>query len=550
MSVHDFFANKVSLYNLLSGEHILIAQTPFKLGSDTDCDLQLHGEGVAAAHCVFQRKGRKTYLVPADSGIELNFDGHSFSGGEIIGGRDHVLAVGPHFFAVRGDQNPTKWAATLNRDAWFAAENGTVALGPFTLPELRRRLRSMRDLSKIVVTCQGLDMGFYAEQILPAIEVTLARQTSSESISSPPVSAAQPEVSTDYGEFTCPVCWLKFDRGDVMNIAVHADLQGDPLLGEDRMQRFNATRFNDRGQALDPMGMPAPEIACPHCRRRLPGSFLDLPNHIFSIVGAPTSGKSYYLAALAKKLQTTLFSHFNVSFRDADPIGNALLNQMKEQLFSSSTPQEAQLAKTGLEGATYERLPRMGRTVMLPKPFIFQLSGRNEIRKDFSLVFYDNAGEHFQPGGEGFDSTGAQHIAAASAIFFLFDPLFNAEFRHLLSDQKDPQLSKRHSDQQDVILAESEVRVKAVLGLDARQRIRTPFAVIVGKSDAWIHLIGEEKIGDPIRNGVIDLSIVEANSRLIRSLLLNVHPAIVANAESISSDVVYLRHEPAWMRPS
>jgi hypothetical protein len=74
------------------------------------------------------------------------------------------------------------------------------------------------------------------------------------------------------------------------------------MLGEDQMQRFHATRFNDRGQALDAMGLAAGELACPHCRRKLPTGFLDLPHRVFSIVGAPSSGKSYYLSVLVKVL--------------------------------------------------------------------------------------------------------------------------------------------------------------------------------------------------------------------------------------------------------
>src|SRR5262245_45449034 len=35
------------------------------------------------------------------------------------------------------------------------------------------------------------------------------------------------------GALTCPVCWLRFDTGDIMHIAVHDSLRGDLLLGED-----------------------------------------------------------------------------------------------------------------------------------------------------------------------------------------------------------------------------------------------------------------------------------------------------------------------------
>jgi hypothetical protein len=86
------------------------------------------------------------------------------------------------------------------------------------------------------------------------------------------------------GDLTCPVCWLRFDAGDIMHIAVHDSLRGDPLLGEDAQQRFLATRFNNAGQALDAMSLPSSEIGCPHCRRKLPPSFLGMPHHIISLL--------------------------------------------------------------------------------------------------------------------------------------------------------------------------------------------------------------------------------------------------------------------------
>ena len=201
------------------------------------------------------------------------------------------------------------------------------------------------------------------------------------------------------------------------------------MLGEEHMLRFLATRFNDRGQPLDAFGMAAPEHACPHCRRRLPPSFLDEPHHIFSVVGAPSSGKSYYLSVLVKILQSTLFKRFTATFRDASPSDNVVLNDMKTHLFSASTPEDAYLAKTELEGALYETLPRQGRQVRLPKPFVFRVSRKDDSDEGFSLVFYDNAGEHFEPGRNSADSPGAQHIALASGVFFLFDPPCNPEFR-------------------------------------------------------------------------------------------------------------------------
>jgi hypothetical protein len=69
-------------------------------------------------------------------------------------------------------------------------------------------------------------------------------------------------------EFVYGICKLlsvKFDPGDVKHVAVHEKLKGDKILGEGEMMRFSANRFADSGVALDPMGIPAIDKACPHC---------------------------------------------------------------------------------------------------------------------------------------------------------------------------------------------------------------------------------------------------------------------------------------------
>jgi hypothetical protein len=256
---------------------------------------------------------------------------------------------------------------------------------------------------------------------------------------------------------------------------------------------------------------------------------------------------------LVKVLQDLLYRQFGVTFRDAAPSENAVLNDMRNHLFSAATPEEAYLAKTDLEGALYETLPRQGRQVRLPKPFVFRLSARESAEHGFSIVFYDNAGEHFEPGRNSADSPGAQHIAVASGIFFLFDPLYNPEFRQKLKGHSDPQLAQRRNDQQDILLAESESRIKEILGLSSSERIATPFAVIVGKSDAWLELLGDEPLLPGIENGPggpkIRLDHIQANSRRVRDLLLEVSPAIVANAEEISSDVMFFAASPLGHPP-
>ena len=126
-----------------------------------------------------------------------------------------------------------------------------------------RRMRNCRSSGR-VPHC-------HADFFAPDLEQSLL--PSPAEVAADPARQSTTSSPNPDGELTCPVCWLRFDTGDIMHIAVHDSLRGDPVLGEDAQQRFLATRFNNAGQALDAMGIPSSEVACPHCRRKLPPSF-------------------------------------------------------------------------------------------------------------------------------------------------------------------------------------------------------------------------------------------------------------------------------------
>ena len=250
---------------------------------------------------------------------------------------------------------------------------------------------------------------------------------------------------------------------------------------------------------------------------------------------------------LIRELQNSLFKNFKITLKDLDPSGNMLLTQMKNRLFSAKNPEDAILAKTALEGAMYERYPRFGKIVALPKPMTYSLSRGGEVKN--SIIFYDNAGEHFEPGLDIEESPGAMHVASSAAIFFLFDPPSNRNFKLALEGYPDPQLTiDGRIDQQDTILSEMEVRIKRILSIESSRRIETPLAVIIGKCDMWLQLL-KKPLLNTIEGGKLNLSAVDANSQTLREFLLEIDPSIVSNAESISTNVKYfalsaLGHSP------
>lgn len=569
------------ILDCLSGTRGVVQKSPFVVGSLPSADFQLSGPAAPQVLCTIVREGGRFEISMVTPAI---VNGSATEAFHSKGGDEHSLVAPGGLLALKHTDQAEAWLNQGRAMSWNVYDSGIHDwIGPFGTQQLGSWIARLGEgaRKKLILVPAGMEeVGFFVRDVQEMLSLTppqkpveqqawfrkhsddsaeAPRQERLRTQSQPPPlhqqqrlqekEAEAAPINSEYGEFTCPICWFKFDRGDAMNIAVHNSLRGDSMLGEEQMQRFHATRFNDRGQALDAMGLATSDLACPHCRRKMPPGFMDLPHHIFSIVGAPSSGKSYYLSVLVKVLQNSLFQNFGITFRDADPSENVILTQMKTQLFSASSPQDAFLAKTDLEGALYETLPRQGRKVRLPKPFIFKVSRPDALENGFSVVFYDNAGEHFEPTSNSADSPGAQHIAVASGIFFLFDPLHNTEFRRKLEGLADPQVNNHRLDQQDVILAETEVRIKSLLGLDSRQRVATPMAVMVGKCDTWLHLLGAEPLLPAVKDGVVSLANIAANSKRIRALLMEICPVILANAEAISSNVCYFAISPLGCSP-
>jgi hypothetical protein len=541
-----FKPNEWSMIDCQTGEITRIDKLPFEIGSGADTDLHL--EGVYEHQCAIEAvRGRGVWLVRRQFEADLWLNGIAVENQELLPDTDYTLQFGPHLFLLRGGASRRKWEENLDLGQWFVfdPEKGFTE-GPFLYLADVLAMTQKPDFSEETIAFpNGMGMGFYLRQLrllpieFPTEESIAAAVSASTAAQAQAEEDAELLKPTKEGGLICPVCWLEFDAGDLMHVAVHDSLRGDPILGEDAPQRFLATRFNDRGQALDALGLPCTEIACPHCRRAIPPAILEGPQHILSIVGDQSAGKSYYLTTLIKTLPVTLFNHFDVVFQDADPTGNAPLNEMKKTLFSARSPEEARLAKTQLEGAMYERLPRYGRTVALPKPFIYTMESKRRPEGRCSVIFYDNAGEHFQPTRDSADSPGAQHVASSSGIFFLFDPFNHPDFRARLGQTADPQLENPIVDQQEVILAEMKARIRKLRRLQGSERIEQPMAVLVGKCDAWLHLLGPEPLANPLPEGKLDHDALEKNSERIRTLLLQIAPTIVANAETISAHTHY-----------
>ena len=381
---------------------------------------------------------------------------------------------------------------------------------------------------------------------------------------------------------TCPHCWHHFPPQEVLWVARHADLMGDPVAGPDAALRFLPSQFNADGAARDPRGMVCQSLACPNCHLVIPRPLIEAEPLFASIVGVSASGKSYFLTAMTWELRRLLTKHFGVSFNDADPLFNRALNHHEETLFLASDPERhVKLDKTDTVGSLMYDQIRVGQQVVsLPRPFLFTMrpSGRHPNADSGTqsarvVCVYDNAGEHFSPGEDTATSPVTQHLGCSRVLMFLYDPTqdprFRARFRGLSAD---PQLGEHApTRRQETILIETATRIRQYAGLPSTQPIKRPLLVVVPKADVWGKLIDLDLSTEPIipdsvaqgKLGGVDLNRIDAVSARVREMLLETAPEFVSTAEEFCSKVVYIPisalgsspevvpgREGLWIRPS
>ncbi len=359
-------------------------------------------------------------------------------------------------------------------------------------------------------------------------------------------------------QVTCPHCWERFSPEQVLWISEHLDLLGDPFLGPESQQRFLPSRYTLEGDAVDPKGMTCRTMACPRCHLPIPRAMMEMEPLFVSILGAPASGKSYFLTAMTWQLRRTLPIQFKVGFTDADPASNRSLNDCEESLFLN--PDQAEviplgglIRKTELQGELYDTVTYGQQTVNYPRPFLFAMQpqdghpGGDPEKAARMLCLYDNAGEHFQPGQDSSSSPVTRHLARSQAILFLFDPTQDLRFRTLCRGGDAGETSQRAArlSRQETILNEAAARIRRHAGLSQNARFESPLIVVLSKLDEWAHLLDDDGGEDePWRaqgnlTGV-DVERIERRSAVLRALLMQHCPELVAAVQSFAKDVTYI----------
>lgn len=377
------------------------------------------------------------------------------------------------------------------------------------------------------------------------------------------MSEVQERDSRPFGplleKIICPHCWHRFSAAETLWIAEHPDLLGDRLLGPYVPQRFLPNRFTPQGKALDTGGMASSRLACPRCHLEIPRGVFHLRPIFLSVLGAPASGKSYFLTSMTWRLRHFLPEQFGLSFTDLDAVHNQRLQEYELKLFlnqSEDTPVE--LPKTETTGDLYSMVHFGSSAIQYIKPFLFSVRPvskhpRRERAHSVSrmLVVYDNAGESFLPGGDSARYPVTRHLALSSAWFFIFDPTQDLRFRKEISQfSDDPQVrlngprGRGTTQRQDIILREAWERVLQHGEVRSRSS-DLPLVVICAKADCWGKLLPSWPLPNPYHltaQGIagVDLDMLTAVSKEVEKTLRQFSPEIVNAAESLTSDILYV----------
>jgi hypothetical protein len=366
-------------------------------------------------------------------------------------------------------------------------------------------------------------------------------------------------------QVTCPNCWHRFPPDAALYIAGHSSLTGDSRL-EDRREkrRFMPTKFTSEGAALDVMGTACRDLACPNCHLLVPRVLLERRSSLFlSIFGRPSSGKSYFLAAMMRQMKRTLPKLFGLGVTEPHPPSNRLAQLYENALFNHPNLEAfSDIPKTQEAGGQWYQTVRFGDEVrQYPRPMFFQMAplaghpnGHQAAKVARTLCLYDNAGESFEPGKDSPNNPVTQHMARSSGLFFMFDPTQEPLFlRACAGESADPQVEENMRDRgqdavfdpQHVILATADQNVKKYLGREIAQPLDVPLVVIVTKFDAWKHLLGGQLPAFHVqpsgsRIAGLRVSVVEEMSRRVRDLILDLAPELVAATERFSRHVYFV----------
>ncbi len=328
------------------------------------------------------------------------------------------------------------------------------------------------------------------------------------------------------------------------------------------MRRFLPTAFTFAGDALDAGNAVCTETACPECHLKVPRLMAMRRPVSLSIFGSPSSGKSYLLGAMSHSLRRCL-APYGLQFDDVEIEANANVLEYERRIFAQpSQDRWVYLDKTpetspdlysevwfgprrSESGAELKRNKRV-----FPKPFIYRVeatpvhpTARNGGDVGRVVCLYDNAGEHYQAGGDEYSSV-TGHLRDSQGLIFVFDPTQDQMFRACCRERSgDRQFQDNKVDTQDVLYGNVMNRILTLRSMLPTARVQVPMVVALTKFDAWSFLLGDAGLPDVWRDvpqpegaegtlRVYDPRVVRDVSNACRNLLARVAPHVLSTIES------------------
>lgn len=563
----------------------IIKTSPVVLGCSMQCDIVIRDPSVCESHIQFVlvKDGKYLEIYDLSAGSSEERCGTLLNGEAITGrkrleaqdGREFSLKAGDVSLSLKygavADQVPgvKKYPLREREIEWFYLHEG-VEYGPVKLAEMVKAVREGDLLPLDDAWHSGLKNSIKAFEIPDLFAAKSHRAALS--------------ATTDTQKHICPYCWHGFKAEDLLYIARHPTLMGDPVLGYDEQQRFIPRRIIPLRKAVDSRGEICTDMACPRCHLRIPTPFLDSMPLFFSIIGTPGSGKSYYLATSTWRLRKVLPEYFGLNFEDIDNLTNQWINSYEEKLFLPARGVSYNsIEKTQIESVhTAKQVKINSVSMFLPMPAIFSLLSNSRYhrsqRVQHTICFYDNAGEHFQTGRDVIQQPGSLHMLRANGFLFLFDPTADPRFTGVINASLRGKLVQTVYPQQKILI-ETIDRLRKHTSLNVKERFRRPIVIGVSKADLLMDYFisnelnltslpyrlikkspdtGQRRGSSTVNTneskltsereretaiteiGVLDMSHINRVSAGIRELFCRLTPEFVNTIESFADNVLYL----------
>ncbi len=515
---------------------------PATIGRVGACNIIIDDSVISTLHVTLGKKFRGGFYLKDKSSSSGTFvNSKRITKENIAEGQEFYLGDIRCVFCKTEDVDKYKAEGiTYKKGDWYFFD-GDDQKGPFTSKDFKKLALKGIIQKETKIMTEGV------ESVARKIQGLIFSEQIDEVASKAP-SAPQTSQVESFGDILCPHCWWKFNYEEILYIAEHPDLVGDPVCG-DVQKRFLPEKFTSTGKAIDMKGVPCADMACPKCHVFIPK--IALKNNdpmIFSIVGAPNSGKSFLLTSMIYKLRQILPTKFNISMVDADPKANFLIHDYEHTFFFSEPDKAVSLNKTEEQGDLYNKVIFDDVVINLPKPIFLQMSGMDQEDKGEDLtktiVMYDNSGESFQPGKDTINNPATLHLGHSESIFYLFDPLQTPLFKSMISSSENKQVEKTTIvSRQEILLDEMVNRIEK--NTNSTRPFNKSIYILVTKYDIWKGLLNLEIDGNPWdmnENGVFYLKkdSVYNTSLAVRSLIEKVCPQLVHSAEENFDKVVFV----------